>query len=174
MKNTAISLGMSCFLAASVSLFAHHGTGISYDMHKVVVLKGVVKEFVIQNPHSQLYFDVTDEKGNVAHWAAEMRNPRNFESYGYTKKFLLGKFAPGAHDYCDGQSLQSRVARFGFRQGSDGRWLVPVQPPGRYWQRLAGSRWRNQRRVSCWLNEFWFPRQRSHAPIYSIRRGVAG
>jgi len=97
MKHSAIGLGMlGCFLAASVSLFAHHGTGISYDMHKVVVLKGVVKEFVFQNPHSQLFFDVTDEKGNVAHWAAEMRNPRNFESYGYTKKFLLGKFAPGS------------------------------------------------------------------------------
>jgi len=97
MKHSAIGLGMlACFLAASVSLFAHHGTGISYDMHKVVVLKGGVKEFVFQNPHSQLFFDVTDEKGNVAHWAAEMRNPRNFESYGYTKKFLLGKFAPGS------------------------------------------------------------------------------
>ena len=97
MKNAAGGLALLAgFLMASVSLFAHHGTGVSYDMHKVVVLKGVVKEFVFQNPHSQLYFDVTDEKGNVAHWGAEMRNPRNFESFGLTKRFLLGKFAPGA------------------------------------------------------------------------------
>jgi Family of unknown function (DUF6152) len=97
MKKIAVIFGMSLFsLLACVSLFAHHGTGISYDMHKVVVLKGVVKEFVIENPHSRLFFDVTDEKGNVAHWAAEMRNPRNLESYGYTRHFLLEKFAPGA------------------------------------------------------------------------------
>jgi len=86
---------VSC-LTFSIAVFAHHGTGVSYDMHKVVVLKGVVKEFVFQNPHSQLYFDVTDEKGNMVRWAAEMRNPRNFESYGFSKRFLLGKFAPGA------------------------------------------------------------------------------
>ena len=87
---------LSCSVLLSISVFAHHGTGVSYDMHKVVVLKGMVKEFVFQNPHSQLYFDVTDEKGSVAHWSAEMRNPRNFESYGFTKRFLQGKFAPGA------------------------------------------------------------------------------
>ena len=97
MKNAAVSLAMLAgFLLVSVSLFAHHGTGISYDMHKVVVLKGVVKEFVFQNPHSQLYFDVTDEKGKVAQWAAEMRNPHVFESEGFSKRFLLSKFAPGA------------------------------------------------------------------------------
>lgn len=97
MKNSAVSLAvLAGFLMVSVSLFAHHGTGISYDMHKVVVLKGTVKEFVMQNPHSQLYFNVKDEKGKVVTWAAEMRNPRNLESYGYTKRFMLTKFAPGA------------------------------------------------------------------------------
>ena len=83
-------------LMVSASLFAHHGTGISYDMHKVVVLKGVVSKFVESNPHSQLYFDVTNDKGDVEHWAAEMRNPRNLSSYGYTQHFLQQKFSPGA------------------------------------------------------------------------------
>ena len=97
MKKTPVIFGMFlCSLLASASLLAHHGTGISYDMHKVVVLKGTVKEFVMQNPHSQLYFNVKDEKGNMVTWAAEMRNPRNLESYGYTKRFMLTKFAPGA------------------------------------------------------------------------------
>ena len=96
MKNSAISLVMLVgFLMISVSLFAHHGTGVSYDMHKVIVLKGVVTKFVYTNPHSQLYFDVMDEKGNVVHWATEMSNPFNLEAHGYTRKQLLGKFAPG-------------------------------------------------------------------------------
>jgi hypothetical protein len=83
-------------LLVGVPLFAHHGTGASYDLHKVVVLKGVVTSFLFANPHSQLYFDVTDDHGNVVHWAAEMRNPRNFETNGYSRHFLLEKFAPGA------------------------------------------------------------------------------
>jgi hypothetical protein len=83
------------FLTGSVSLFAHHGTGVSYDMHKTVVLKGVVTKFVYTNPHSQLYFDVTDEKGSVVHWATEMSNPFNLEAHGHTRKELTGKFAPG-------------------------------------------------------------------------------
>lgn len=97
MKKKVVTFGILFgSLLASISLFAHHGTGVSYDMNKVVVLKGVVKEFVFQNPHSQLYFDVTDAKGNVARWAAEMRNPHVFEAEGFSKRFLLGKFAPGA------------------------------------------------------------------------------
>ena len=84
------------FLMLSVSMFAHHGTGVSYDMHKVVVLKGVVKDFALRNPHSQLYFDVTDDKGQVVQWAAEMRAPANLRSYGHSRQELMTKFAPGA------------------------------------------------------------------------------
>jgi len=83
------------FLTSSVSLFAHHGTGASYDMHKVVVLKGVITRFAMSNPHSQLYFDVKDDQGNLAHWSAEMRNPRNLEAQGHTRKELMAKLASG-------------------------------------------------------------------------------
>ena len=97
MKRMVVFLAMvSGFLMGSGSVFAHHGTGASYDMRKTVVLKGVVTEFAYTNPHSQLYFDVTDEKGNLVHWATEMQNPFNFESHGHTRKELAEKFAPGA------------------------------------------------------------------------------
>src|SRR2546428_11262022 len=55
-------------LAGSTPAFAHHGTGISYDLSKLVSVKGVVVKFALSNPHSQLYFDVTDDKGNVDHF----------------------------------------------------------------------------------------------------------
>jgi len=38
-------------------------------------LTGTVTEFVWQNPHTQVYFDVKDAKGNVVHWAGEMNSP---------------------------------------------------------------------------------------------------
>jgi hypothetical protein len=77
-------------------LFAHHGTGISYDMKKTVTVKGVITKFAFQNPHSQLYFDVKDDQGAITHWAAEMRAPGNLEANGYTRKGLMEKLAPGA------------------------------------------------------------------------------
>src|SRR5579863_486120 len=83
------------FLIFGVPLFAHHGTAVSYDIHKVIVLKGTVTQFAFANPHSQLYFDVTDGQGKVVHWAAEMRSPPNLRSYGHSQKELDAKFAPG-------------------------------------------------------------------------------
>lgn len=83
------------FLIFAVPLFAHHGTAVSYDIHKVIVLKGTVTHFVFSNPHSQLYFDVTDQQGQIIHWAAEMRSPQNLRSYGHSQKELNAKFAPG-------------------------------------------------------------------------------
>ena len=64
-------------------------------MKKLVVLKGVVTKFVMANPHSQLYFDVTDDQGNIAHWGAEMRNPLTLEGVMARRKDLMEKFAPG-------------------------------------------------------------------------------
>jgi Family of unknown function (DUF6152) len=82
-------------LIVSAPLLAHHGTGVSYDMKKVTTLKGVVTRFAFANPHSQLYFDVTDDKGTVTHWAAEMRAPGNLLAEGYTRHGLMEKLAPG-------------------------------------------------------------------------------
>jgi hypothetical protein len=82
-------------LIVSAPLLAHHGTGVSYDMKKVTTLKGVVTRFAFANPHSQLYFDVTDNKGTVTHWAAEMRAPGNLLAEGYTRHGLMEKLAPG-------------------------------------------------------------------------------
>ena len=92
---SAVYLTLLGFMMASVSLFAHHGTGVSYDTKKTVVVKGVITRFAFTNPHSQLYFDVTDDKGNVVHWATEMSNPFNLEARGHSRKELMAKFAPG-------------------------------------------------------------------------------
>ena len=67
------------FLIFGIPLLAHHGTAVSYNIHKVIILKGKVTQFAFSNPHSQLYFNVTDDKGKVTQWAAEMRNPRNLQ-----------------------------------------------------------------------------------------------
>ena len=52
------------FLASP--LFAHHGTGISYDLTKApITAKAIVTEYKWANPHIQIFVDVKDDKGKV-------------------------------------------------------------------------------------------------------------
>jgi hypothetical protein len=83
-------------LLAGVPLRAHHGTGVSYDASKPVTLKGTVTEFRYANPHPQLFFDVKDDKGNVAHWSGEFYpNPAQLVQSGWGRKRSEAALAPG-------------------------------------------------------------------------------
>ena len=80
-------LALIAGLAASIAAFAHHGTGVSYDASNPVTLKATVTEFRYANPHPQLYFDVTDAKGEVVHWSGEFYpNPAQLIQGGWGRK----------------------------------------------------------------------------------------
>jgi hypothetical protein len=79
---------VTVLLAACGPIFAHHGSSISYDLKKTVVLKGSITEFVWSNPHCQIYFDVKDEQGSVAHWGGETNAPSTLSKEGWTKTTL--------------------------------------------------------------------------------------
>lgn len=68
--------------------WAHHGSRVSYDMNHMVTVQGVVTEFNWENPHVYFFFDVTDDKGNVTHWAAETDPPSAMTRYGWNKNYL--------------------------------------------------------------------------------------
>ena len=70
------------FLRASAS--AHHGNS-AYDEQVRVSIKGIVTEFVWANPHCQIYLDVKDKNGNVAHWGVETNSPAILGRVGWTK-----------------------------------------------------------------------------------------
>lgn len=63
------------FLAVSIPAFGHHGSRVSYDLHKELTMKGVVTQYVYQNPHIYVMYDVKDEDGNVVHWGVETYSP---------------------------------------------------------------------------------------------------
>src|SRR3954465_15908963 len=73
------------FCAAASPLLAHHGTGVAYQVDKEVTLKGTVTEWIWANPHCGLLFDVTNEKGEMVHWGAEMANPHALSEAGLSK-----------------------------------------------------------------------------------------
>jgi hypothetical protein len=76
-----------CLLTVSGPALAHHGNS-AYDMSKTVAMKATVTKFEYSNPHAQVYYDVTDDKGNVEHWVAETTNPAMLNRVGWTKETL--------------------------------------------------------------------------------------
>jgi hypothetical protein len=75
------------FLTVSAPAFAHHGNS-AYDMSKTVPMKATVTKFEYSNPHTQVYYDVTDDKGNVEHWVAETTNPAMLNRVGWSRDTL--------------------------------------------------------------------------------------
>jgi hypothetical protein len=75
------------FVATAAPLFAHHGNS-AYDMAKTVPMKATVTKFEYSNPHTQVYYDVADDKGNVDHWVAETTNPAMLNRVGWSRETL--------------------------------------------------------------------------------------
>jgi len=121
-----------CFLMLSTTATAHHGTGISYDLSKLVAVKGVVVKYAWSNPHSQLYFDVKDAQGNVEHWSAEMNAPTNLERAGFTRKFMFDFFKAGEEVTVSGFRSKSGAPVVVFSKAvlSDGREFKSQGGPG--------------------------------------------
>lgn len=82
----AIAAAIGC-LSVSNAVIAHHGANL-YDTSKPVVLKAKITKFEWGNPHNQIFFDVTDEKGTVAHWVAATEPPLVMVERGWTRKSL--------------------------------------------------------------------------------------
>jgi len=81
-----MALAAGLLLAPGPAL-AHHG-GNLYDNTKTTVLKGTITKFEWGNPHNQIFFDVTDDKGNVAHWVASTEPPAVMTEKGWTRHSL--------------------------------------------------------------------------------------
>jgi hypothetical protein len=62
---------------------AHHAFAAEFDSNQPVELKGVVSRIQWTNPHSWIYVDVKDTRGNVTTWAIEFGSP-----YGLLQKGL--------------------------------------------------------------------------------------
>ena len=106
---TSLALLVS-FAAMGVPLFAHHGTGVAYETGKTITLKGTVTEWIWANPHCGLLFDVTDEKGQVIHWGAELGNPHSLSMSGFSRDVLK----PGDKITIRGKPARSGAPRIEF------------------------------------------------------------
>src|SRR5439155_6221900 len=90
-----VVFGVGFFLIV-VPVFAHHGTGISYDSSKMLKMNVTVTEFRYANPHPQLYGDAEGAGGKVEHWGFEIApNIAQLIKGGWSKKRTLEALAPG-------------------------------------------------------------------------------
>jgi hypothetical protein len=81
---------LSLVLSATAALpaLAHH-SGVMFDRTKEVVLKGAVKEFGWNNPHSWIRILVAPEAGGMpVEWTIEMGAPGGLARAGWTKTSL--------------------------------------------------------------------------------------
>ena len=59
-------------LAIVAPAAAHHSAAAAYDETKKVEAQGTVTRILVKNPHSWVFLDSTDDKGQKIEWQIEM------------------------------------------------------------------------------------------------------
>src|SRR5689334_22728316 len=72
------------------TVMAHHASA-AYADKPMEFKKVTITKFSWINPHSLIYFDAKDAKGNVVNWTCETAAPQALRLIGWTKE----SFAPG-------------------------------------------------------------------------------
>ena len=91
MKNKRMAfffVSLAALLLASPAL-AHHGFAGRYDEEHPVTVTGTVVDLQFMNPHSFIFFDVTDKTGKTVRWQAELGSAMQLNrSEGWTRTIL--------------------------------------------------------------------------------------
>src|SRR4029453_15296710 len=74
-------------VACAAPAFAPHGGG-TFDLSKTVTLTGKLTQVDLVNPHSWLYFDVTETDGRVTRHRCEMRSVHVLRRSGWSKELF--------------------------------------------------------------------------------------
>jgi hypothetical protein len=101
-------------LASAVPVMAHHGGG-TFDLSKSVTYDAKLTRVELVNPHSWLYFDVTDSPGHVSHHRCEMRSVHVLRRSGWAEDlFPVGQriTVEAAPDKIDPNSCYLNTVRF--------------------------------------------------------------
>ena len=107
--------------------YAHHSAAPHFDMDNPVTVEGVITELRLVNPHAYVYFDVTDDTGEVANWRCELAGGTGMRRRGWTDDSLL----PGQAITMTGAPArrEDRVCYTNFIEFEDGTRIARNGPP---------------------------------------------
>lgn len=120
-----------CFTIVSLGIaagaYAHHSAAPHFDMDNPVTVEGVITELRLVNPHAYVYFDVTDDTGEVANWRCELAGGTGMRRRGWTDDSLL----PGQAITMTGAPArrEDRVCYTNFIEFEDGTRIARNDPP---------------------------------------------
>jgi hypothetical protein len=112
MNRSAVFVAL--FAATAATAFAHHGPG-SFDLRSSVTHTGKLTRLEFINPHSWLYFEVTDADGKVSKHRCEMRSAHTLRRSGWSVElFPIGQMVTieAAPDRNDPNSCYLNTIRF--------------------------------------------------------------
>jgi hypothetical protein len=78
-------------LAAASRIAAHHSLTAEFDTNRTISLSGTITAMKWTNPHSWLYIDVKNARGQVENWAIEFASPNSLYRRGWRKSDLPPK-----------------------------------------------------------------------------------
>ncbi len=83
-----MKLSVAAFVAFATAVItlpvsAHHSFAAEFDASKAVRITGVISKVEWTNPHSYIYVDVKDDRGDMATWACEGGAPNALSRRGF-------------------------------------------------------------------------------------------
>ena len=85
MQLRALGVAALSALALAIPAAAHHSHG-NYDLSQWTSMEGTVRQVVLVTPHSIVYLDVKDAKGEVTTWSLEATSARGVFANGVKKE----------------------------------------------------------------------------------------
>ena len=83
-----VVLAMACVWASGVVGHAHHSFPATYQITKIITLKGTIAQFSMRNPHSFIQVDAAEADGKVQRWALEWGGAAQLVSQGVLRDSL--------------------------------------------------------------------------------------
>ncbi len=83
------TIAACCIAALSTNpSFAHHGVNGQFDTSQEIEVSGVVTGIRLVNPHSYVYFDVTNDAGEVEEWRCELSSGSLLKRKGWSAEMF--------------------------------------------------------------------------------------
>jgi hypothetical protein len=83
-----VALGAAIAAVSQLPLNAHHSIAAQFHLDKTNTVSGTIAKMEFKNPHSWLYVDVKDAKGQVSQWSIEFGSANALYRRGWRREDL--------------------------------------------------------------------------------------